>query len=194
MTKKAGVNQMLKKLLDGNQRCSACEPQHPRQDARRRKELTKGQKPFAVVVGCSDSRIAPEIIFDQGLGDIFVVRVAGNIVDNVALGSIEYAVEHLGCKLVVVLGHGKCGAVTAAIEGGEAPGHIEAVLKPIRPAIRKAQKLDGDLVDNAIRCNVDLVAKKIKTAKPILSEMVEKGEVEVIPAYYDINTGKVDIL
>ena len=129
MAKKTGVNQALKKLLEGNERCRSGQAQHPRQDARRRKEITKGQKPFAVIVGCSDSRIPPPMIFDQGLGDLFVIRVAGNIADSVVLGSIEYAVEHLGCKLVVVLGHGKCGAVTAAAEGGKAPGHIEAVLK-----------------------------------------------------------------
>lgn len=194
MAEKKIVNETLKQLLEGNERCRMGKAKHPRQDARRRAEIAKGQKPLAVVVGCSDSRIPPPMIFDQGLGDLFVIRVAGNIVDNVGLGSIEYAVEHLGCKLVVVLGHGKCGAVTAAAEGGTAPGHIEAVLKPIRPAVRKAAKLEGDLIDNAIRTNVHRVVKKIKTAKPILAEMVEKGQVEVVGAYYDINTGKVEVL
>ena len=171
-----------------------CKPQYPRQDARRRKEVSKGQKPFAVIVGCSDSRIPPELIFDQGLGDLFVVRLAGNIVDNVALGSIEYAVEHLGSKLIIVLGHGKCGAVTAAAQGPDAPGHVGTILKAIQPAVKKARKLPGDLVDNAIRANAALVVDKIKSSKPILAEMAEKGEIEVIGAYYNIETGAVELL
>jgi len=184
----------LKKLLDGNKRCVMGKQQNPRQDARRRKEVSKGQKPFAVIVGCSDSRIPPELIFDQGLGDLFVVRLAGNIVDTLALGSIEYAVEHLGTKLVVVLGHSKCGAVTAAANSPEAPGHVGAIVKAIQPAVKKVQKMHGDLVDNAIRANTLLVVRKIKSSKPILAEMTEKGEIEVIGAYYNIETGAVEIL
>jgi len=194
MAVNTAFKQSLKKLIDGNKRCVVCKPQYPRQDARRRKEVSKGQKPFAVIVGCSDSRIPPELIFDQGLGDLFVVRLAGNIVDNVALGSIEYAVEHLGSKLIVVLGHGKCGAVTAATQGADAPGHVGAVVKAIQPAVKKARKLPGDFIDNAIRANVTLVAGKIKSSKPILAEMAEKGEIEVIGAYYNIETGAVEIL
>jgi carbonic anhydrase len=188
------VQQSLKKLLDGNKRCVVCKQQNPRQDARRRKEVSKGQKPFAVIVGCSDSRIPPELIFDQGLGDLFVVRLAGNIVDALALGSIEYAVEHLDAKLVVVLGHGKCGAVTAATQSPDAPGHVGAIVKAIQPAVKKVQKMPGDLVDNAIRANASLVVNKIKSSKPILAEMVSKGEIEVIGAYYNIETGAVEIL
>jgi len=188
------IQQSLKKLLDGNKRCVVCKQQNPRQDARRRKEVSKGQKPFAVIVGCSDSRIPPELIFDQGLGDLFVVRLAGNIVDALALGSIEYAVEHLDTKLVVVLGHGKCGAVTAATKGPDAPGHVGAIVKAIQPSVKKVQKMPGDLVDNAIRANASLVVNKIKSSKPILAEMVNKGEIEVIGAYYNIETGAVEIL
>jgi carbonic anhydrase len=194
MTDNGAVKQSLKKLMDGNKRCVVCKQQNPRQDARRRKEVSKGQKPFAVIVGCSDSRIPPELIFDQGLGDLFVVRLAGNIVDNVALGSIEYAVEHLGTKLVVVLGHGKCGAVTAATQGSDAPGHVGAIVRAIQPAVKKARKLQGDLVDNAIRANVSLVASKIKSSKPILAEMVENGDIEIVGAYYNIETGAVELL
>jgi len=188
------VQQSLKKLLEGNKRCVVCKQQNPRQDARRRKEVSKGQKPFAVIVGCSDSRIPPELIFDQGLGDLFVVRLAGNIVDALAMGSIEYAVEHLGTKLIVVLGHGKCGAVTAATKGPDAPGHVGAIVKAIQPAVKKVQKMPGDLVDNAIRANASLVVNKIKSSKPILAEMVNKGEIEVIGAYYNIETGAVEVL
>jgi carbonic anhydrase len=194
MVVNTAFKQSLKKLIDGNKRCVVCKPQYPRQDAKRRKEVSKGQKPFAVIVGCSDSRIPPELIFDQGLGDLFVVRLAGNIVDNVALGSIEYAVEHLGSKLIIVLGHGKCGAVTAATQGADAPGHVGTILKAIQPAVKKARKLPGDLVDNAIRANAALVVDKIKSSKPILAEMAEKGEIEVIGAYYNIETGAVELL
>jgi carbonic anhydrase len=194
MTEALNVRQSLKKLLDGNKRCASCKQQNPRQDAKRRKEVTKGQKPFAVIVGCSDSRIPPELIFDQGLGDLFVVRLAGNIVDALALGSIEYAVEHLGTKLVVVLGHGKCGAVTAAVQSADAPGHVGGIVKAIQPAIKRARKLQGDLIENATRVNVSLVVNKIKSSKPILAEMVDKGEIEVIGAYYNIETGAVEIL
>jgi carbonic anhydrase len=123
-----------------------------------------------------------------------VVRLAGNIVDIFALGSIEYAVEHLGTKLVVVLGHGKCGAVTAATQSADAPAHVGAIVKAIQPAVKKARKLPGDLVDNAIRANATLVADKIKSSRPILAEMSEKGEIKVIGAYYDIETGGVELL
>lgn len=188
------AKQSLKKLIEGNKRCVVCKPQNPRQDAKRRKEVVKGQKPFAVIVGCSDSRIPPELIFDQGYGDLFVVRLAGNIVDRLALGSIEYAVEHLGTKLVVVLGHGKCGAVTAATQGSNAPGNVGSILKAIQPAVKKARKLQGDLVENATRVNVELVTNKIKSSQPILAEMVENGTIEVMGAYYNIETGAVEIL
>lgn len=188
------AEQSLKKLIEGNKRCVVCKPQNPRQDAKRRKEVVKGQKPFAVIVGCSDSRIPPELIFDQGYGDLFVVRLAGNIVDRLALGSIEYAVEHLGTKLVVVLGHGKCGAVTAATQGSNAPGNVGSILKAIQPAVKKARKLQGDLVENATRVNVELVTNKIKSSQPILAEMVENGTIEVMGAYYNIETGAVEIL
>lgn len=194
MAETLNVKQSLKKLLDGNKRCAAGTQQNPRQDAKRRKEVTKGQKPFAVIVGCSDSRIPPELIFDQGLGDLFVVRLAGNIVDSLAMGSIEYAVEHLATKLVLVLGHGNCGAVTAAAKSADAPGHVGSIVKAIQPAIKKARKLKGDLVDNAIRANVSLVVNKIKSSKPIMVEMIEKGDVQVIGAYYNIETGEVELL
>jgi carbonic anhydrase len=184
----------LQKLSDGNRRFADSLVTHPNQSAERRAELTKGQNPFAVIVGCSDSRIPPEIIFDQGLGDLFVVRVAGNIVDDLAIGSVEYALDHLGTRLVMVLGHGKCGAVTAATKGGEAGGHIGSIVAAITPAVEKARLQPGDLVENAIRMNVAFVVRQVKEAKPIISGLVETGEVMVVGAYYNIETGKVEIL
>lgn len=194
MAKNPEANQSLKKLLEGNKRCVVCKQQNPRQDAKRRKEVSKGQKPFAVIVGCSDSRIPPNLVFDQGLGDLFVIRLAGNIIDNAALGSIEYAVEHLGTKLVVVLGHGDCGAVTAATKTEDAPGHVGTIVKALQPAVKKARKLTGNLIDNAIRENVLLMVKKIQSSKPILAEMVDKNEIEIVGAYFNIETGQVEIL
>ena len=126
---KSGITgeQALQKLMEGNARYASGNTSHPDQSMERRYELVAGQHPFAVIVGCSDSRIAPELIFDQGLGDIFVIRAAGQVLDDVAIGSIEYAVEHLGVPLVVVLGHDSCGAVTATLEGGEVAGHLNCL-------------------------------------------------------------------
>ncbi len=188
------IGQALQKLIEGNRRFSLSKPIHPNQNRERRQELVKGQKPFAVVVGCSDSRIPPEIIFDQGLGDLFVIRVAGNIVDDVALGSIEYAVDHLGTKLVVVLGHSKCGAVTATVQGGAPHGHVGSIMEAIKPAIQAAKELPGDLVDNTIKANTRLVADQLQYSDPILSEMARQGKISIVSAYYNIESGEVHIL
>ena len=129
----------LQRLKTGNQRFVASKLQHPHQSAERRTELATSQHPFAIVLGCADSRTAPEVVFDQGLGDIFVIRVAGNVLNDETLGSIEYGVEHLGAQLIVVLGHERCGAVKAAREliaaKAEAPGHIQSLIKAIQPAV-----------------------------------------------------------
>ncbi|OPY05877.1 MAG: Carbonic anhydrase 2 [Syntrophorhabdus sp. PtaB.Bin184] len=194
MAKDARINDALQTLLDGNKRFAAMKQAHPNQDRARRDEVSAGQKPFAVIVGCSDSRIPPEILFDQGIGDLFIIRLAGNIVDDIALGSIEYAVDHLGTPLVVVLGHSKCGAVTATAQGGEAHGHIGAIANAILPALENVKGQSGDLVDNAIRENAKLVTTAIASSKPILEKMVKDGKIAVIPLYYDIDTGLVEKL
>ncbi|HOE17456.1 MAG TPA: carbonic anhydrase [Syntrophorhabdaceae bacterium] len=194
MTHHTEADQALKKLIDGNKRFASLKQKHPNQGVRRRSEVSKGQKPFAVIVGCSDSRIPPEILFDQGIGDIFVIRDAGNIVDDVVLGSIEYAVDHLGTRLVVILGHSKCGAVTATVQGGEAHGHVGSIVKAIIPAVRKAKGKKGDLIDNAIRANIDIVTKQVKSSTPVIAKLVRTGKVKVVGAYYDIDTGLVQIL
>jgi carbonic anhydrase len=157
----------------------------------RRLATAKAQHPFAIIVGCADSRTPPELIFDQNIGDLFVVRTAGNLADDFALGSIEYAVEHLGARLIVVLGHSRCGAVAAAVESDHAPGHIGEIVKDIRPAVEAVRAEGGDVLANAIRNNVDQVAKKI-------NEKAELGSlassVRVVEAYYDLDTGKVNWL
>lgn len=194
MTTNPEVGQAIQKLIEGNRRFFLSRQSHPNQHSERRQELMKGQKPFAVIIGCSDSRVSPEIIFDQGLGDLFIIRVAGNIVDDIALGSIEYAVEHLGTQLVMVLGHSKCGAVTATVQGGDAPGHIASIVAAIEPSIEKAKKIPGDLTDNTIKMNARHVTGQIQAAEPILAEMFRRGKIAVVSAYYDIDTGEVTLL
>src|SRR5947209_10905279 len=125
------ADEALARLMAGNRRYVLHKEQHPDQSLTRRKELESGQHPFAVILGCADSRVSPEILFDQGLGDLFVIRVAGNVVDDTILASVEYAVEHLGTRLIMVLGHEKCGAVSAAIEGGKQPRHLDALVAAI---------------------------------------------------------------
>ena len=135
-------NAAWQKLLDGNARFVSGQSAHPNQDGKRRAEVAAGQKPFAIVIGCADSRTSPEILFDQGLGDLFVVRLAGNIVDDAALGSVEFAVAALGAKLIVVLGHEKCGAVKATVgvvNGDAAPAnHIASIVEAIKETLNKA--------------------------------------------------------
>lgn len=159
----------------------------------RRKTLAAGQKPFAVIVSCSDSRVPPELLFDQALGDVFVVRVAGNVVDDVARGSVEYAVEHLGAHLVVVLGHEKCGAVKATVEGGEAPGSIGSIVTMIKPSVERA-KLTGASGDGFVEAAVDENVKEsiasLRTS-PILEAEWRKGELTYIGAKYHLESGEV---
>lgn len=146
-----------------------------------RKVLSSGQKPFAVVLCCADSRVSPEIYFDQKLGDIFVIRNAGNVIDPVVLGSIEYGAEHLGSPIIVVVGHSKCGAVTAACEGGELPENIQSIVDVIKPSIKS-----GDSVDKVAHKHAIAMAKAIKK-----DHIIKRLKTKVIPAYYDIETGVV---
>lgn len=179
----------LEKLMQGNKRYTSGKPAHPNSGAKRRAQVARGQHPFAVVVSCADSRVPPEVLFDQGLGDLFVVRSAGHVVDDLALGSIEYAVEHLGVNLIVVLGHERCGAVDATVKGGEAPGHVNSVVQAIKPAVDKVRGKHGDLLCNAVKSNVKQVAEKIKGSGPIVSEAFNDGTLAVVGAYYDLDTG-----
>lgn len=186
--------QALERLIEGNQRFVTNAVQHPRQNPARRAELTKGQEPFAIVLTCADSRVAPEVVFDQGLGDLFVLRNAGNVLDDHTIGSIEYAVEHLHTHLIIVMGHEKCGAVSAAVSGSEAPGHIHSVVDAIEPAIAQAKAQSGDKVDNAVRANAQRVAGIIARVEPIINKAVKAGELKVVAARYDLATGQVAIL
>ncbi len=184
----------LRRLMDGNRRFVEGNATHGHQQADRRAEVAKGQKPFAIIVTCSDSRVAPEILFDQGLGDIFVIRTAGNVVDDVGLGSIEYAVEHLGAQLVVVLGHGRCGAVSAVVAGGEVHGHLHAIVEAIQPAVEKVKDEPGDPVENAVRANVRAIVKHLEHAAPILPAEIKAGKLKILGACYSLDSGRVEMV
>lgn len=185
----------LTKLIEGNKRHVQHRETHPDASVKRRQMLAKeGQNPFAVILGCADSRVPPELVFDQGLGDLFVVRDAGNVIDDEMLGSIEYAVEHLGVHLVMVLGHEKCGAVSAAVAGGEAPGHIKAVIHAIEPSVEATKSMPGDKVHNCVVANAVRTAKEIRESDPILKHKVSEGKLKVVAADYDLASGKVTIL
>jgi carbonic anhydrase len=184
----------LARLKAGNARFVSGELSHPNQSPARRTKLAEGQRPFAIILGCSDSRTAPEVVFDQGLGDLFVVRTAGNVVDDIALGSIEYAAEHLGASLIVVLGHENCGAVKATLDGGKLSGHLPAIAKAIRPAVKASANHQGDALDNAVLENARLEAQRVARSKPILRKLVDEGKVRVVAARYDLDTGRVVFL
>ncbi len=188
----------LNKLLDGNKRFITGNLESKDFSDTKRKELAKGQNPFAIVVACSDSRVAPEIIFDQGLGDIFVIRVAGNVLDRVSLGSIEYAAEHLKTPLVIILGHTYCGAVTAAVESkGRTEGNIGAIVKRILPAVERARK-EGksgkDLVNSAIVKNVLLQREYMIKNSPVIRKLIKAKELQVVTAIYSLESGEVSIV
>lgn len=187
----------LKELIAGNARFLSGALTHPHQNGTRLAETLNGQHPFAVVFGCSDSRVAPEVIFDQGIGDLFTIRVAGNVPDNAGLGSIEYSVAELKVPLLVVLGHEKCGAVAAAVEkfrhGTTFPGDIEFLAAAILPAVKAVSHMSGDILDNAVRENVKLVVQKMK-ASPILGAAYDANTLKIVGARYALTTGKVEVI
>lgn len=179
-------------LFDGNKRFIAGKPLNKDLSFTRRSELLeKGQHPFAVIVSCSDSRVPPEILFDQALGDLFVIRVAGNVVTPVELGSVEYAVEHLNTPLVVVLGHENCGAVTAAAEEGQTQGSISAILNKIKPSVDKAKIMgfgEKDLIAKSAELNVQNSKQDILMS-PIIKERLEANQVNLLGIMYDLDEG-----
>jgi carbonic anhydrase len=185
----------ISKLKEGNGRYTSGNLQHPGQTTERRTELAKTQHPFAAVVCCSDSRVPPEVVFDQGLGDLFIVRVAGNVINDEGLGSLEYTVDHLGTRLILVLGHQRCGAVDAAREtiaaNGKAPGHIESLVQAIKPAVEATGKED---LDATIKANVKHVVQALRSSTPILKAKVDSGDIQVIGGYYSLDTGAVTFL
>lgn len=192
---KVAPSDALALLKDGNKRFVSGSLTHPHQTTVRRSELATGQHPFAVVLGCADSRTSPEVVFDQGLGDLFVLRVAGNVLNDETVGSIEYAVEHLGAQLIIVLAHERCGAVNAARDTikakTEAPGHIQSLVKAISPAVKATAGADAEAT---IKANAINVAKALRDSEPFLKEKASAGKIKVVGAHYDLDTGVVEFL
>ena len=191
----------LQRLLAGNRRYSTGQLAHPRQTPQRRLEVAAEQHPFAAILGCVDSRAAPEIIFDQGLGDLYVVRVAAHLADSVVLGSLELGVVALGLRLIVVLGHDQCAAFSVALEllglgaGTAAPpppaSHLRYLTDPLQPAVAAAQARAGNLLDNAIDANISRVVEQLEVSSPILAEHVEAQGLKIVGARYSLTTGEV---
>ena len=185
-------------LREGNRRFlsgSPLQPQHT--SAERRAALAQEQHPFCVLVGCSDSRVSPELLFGRGLGELFIVRNAGNVVDLAAMGSIEYGVAVLGAPLIVVLGHERCGAVQAAVNvvqhDASYPGSIGQMIEPIIPAVLRARR-DGeeDLLDRSVRHNVLRIVERLRTREQMLIEPQRAGRLRIVGARYDLDDGNVD--
>ena len=187
----------VEQLLAGNRRYIDGRPTHTEHTARR-EETADAQHPFAIVLCCSDSRVSPEILFDQGIGDLFVIRVAGNVATDVGIGSIEYAISHFGSALLVVLGHTSCGAVRATVDtlanGGCAPGHIMAIVDEIMPAAKATCDEPGDKLLNAVKANTKAVAAKLAGLPPIIAPAVERERLRVVSMLYTLSTGEVSQL
>ncbi|MGY4174906.1 carbonic anhydrase [Bradyrhizobium sp. USDA 4518] len=187
----------LKRLMDGNDRY-VHGASRGRDLKRERQLLVDGQNPYAAVLSCADSRVAPELAFDSGLGDLFVCRLAGNFANNETLASLEYAVAVLNTPLILVLGHDHCGAIEATIqsldEGKPAPGHIASLVAALAPAVRESRQQTGDKSVDAIRQNVIDNVNKLKSSSPILSSAVEQNTLKIVGGLYRLETGSVDLL
>ena len=181
----------LNLLKVGNIRYQKAALLHPHQSAEHRVELSEAQHPFAQVLACSDSRVTPEIVFDEGLGDLFVVRVAGNIVDDAVKGTLEYGAEHLATPLIVVMGHTNCGAVTAAVEAVETHDHIVSLMDAIFPAVLSTRGQEGDPVENAVIGNVRRSVQELRQSWPTLHRLYNAGKIDIVGAVYDLESGRV---
>ncbi|MGL5034384.1 MAG: carbonic anhydrase [Microcystaceae cyanobacterium] len=188
--KDATPDEALKKLVEGNARFVNQKRSSRNQTKERLVEVAKGQEPFAAILGCADSRVPGEIVFDQGLGDLFVCRVAGNLATPEEIGSLEFGTLVLGAKVLVVMGHTSCGAVKAAIQGGELPGSIGSLIKSIDiGSVAPKSEAPGD-VDKAAKANVNHQVETLKKS-PVLSDLIAKNKLNIVGAYYDLETGKV---
>lgn len=191
------AGEALDRLQEGNERYVSGQPQRFRLDAARRLELTEGQTPLATVFACVDSRVPVERVFDQGHGELLVVRTAAHVVDEAALGSIEFGVAQLATPLVVVLGHQRCGAVAAAISfaetGTPAPGNIQTLVERIGPAVEASRAQGGDPLENAVRTHSHMTAQRVGES-PVIGPVVREGRTRIVPAYYSMVTGQVEFL
>ncbi|MEH2181082.1 carbonic anhydrase [Nostoc sp.] len=183
----------LQELLDGNERFAKRKRRHPDQSYSRLVEVAKGQKPFASILGCADSRVPSEIVFDQGLGDLFVCRIAGNIATTQQIGSLEFGSLVLGTKVIMVVGHERCGAVQAAIKGAPVPGNIGSLLEAIKPSVESSKEQSGDMVENVCKANILTQIKKLKSSS-VLSELIKAEKLKIVGGYYDLDTGEISIV
>lgn len=189
------ADEALEKLIKGNERFIELREKHPDLDKKRRKEMLKGQHPFVVILSCSDSRVPPELIFDQGLGDIFEIRNAGNVLNDHVIGSIEYAVMHCGVKLIVIMGHQDCGAIAATLSGVSETKYIKALEDSIQPAVDDCKKKGVEVnSDNVVKAHVMQDINELLTQDTELVKYMKENNVQIIPAYYHIDSGKVDFL
>ncbi len=186
------IENIIQRLKEGNERFVTDKLEGKLQDGSRREELTAGQAPKAIILSCADSRVVPELVFDSGLGELFVIRVAGNVANSSSIASIEYAVAHLGSEVIVVLGHQSCGAVTAAMSGGDNGYNLNHLLSHITPAISVSK--EGATVNEVVKKNAELTAEELKNRSAIIRGAVEQGKVKIVPAYYNLDSGKVDFL
>ena len=186
------IPEIIDRLKTGNARFAADTPEHKKQDSRQREAIVSGQNPFAIILGCADSRIVPEHIFDTGLSELFVVRVAGNVANVSSIASIEYAVAHLGTKVIVVLAHENCGAVTAAVKGGDNGHNINHLLSHLTPAIVDCGS--NATVNDIAKKNALLTVQELTHRSSIISDAVKSGQLAIVPAYYHLDTGLVDFL
>lgn len=185
------ANQVIERLKEGNNRFVSDKLEGKLQDGPRRESLTGGQEPWAIVLSCADSRVVPELAFDTGLGELFVVRVAGNVANTSSMASIEYAVANLGTKVIVVLGHESCGAVTAAVAGGDNGYNLNHLLSHVAPAI--AASGDNAAIADVVKKNAELNAEELVNRSAIIKNAVESGGLKIVPAYYNLGSGAVDM-
>lgn len=185
-------SEIISRLEEGNARFVADKLEGKLTDSARRSELTSGQSPDTIVLSCADSRVVPEMAFDAGLGELFVVRVAGNVANSSSIASIEYAVAHLGSKVIVVMGHQSCGAVTAAVNGGDNGYNLNHLLSHITPAI--SASAEGASVNDVVKTNAHLNGEELVSRSSIIKNAVDAGDVKIVAAYYNLDSGKVDFL
>lgn len=187
------AKEALEKLKEGNKRFVELKQKHPDEDKKRREEMLKGQHPFVVILSCSDSRVPPELIFDQGLGDIFEIRNAGNVLDDHVIGSIEYAVMHCGVKLIVIMGHQDCGAIAATLSGVSETKYIKSLEDSIQPAVEDCKEHGLEVnSDNVVKAHVRQDIEELMNQDVELVKYMKKHKVKIVPAYYHLDSGVVD--
>ena len=195
------ADEVWQRLVAGNEHFASNQSQNLRRSPEDFRRVAEGQNPIAIIVACADSRVSPELLFDMGVGDLFVIRVAGNVVNGAGVtvkGSIEYAIAELKVPLIVVLGHTNCGAVKAAVQHidkkDSLPGAINGLVELIKPAAAKVKGQAGDVYDNTTRENVRIGVERLKTLEPVIAPLVKEGRVKVVGGLYDLKTGKVELL